>query len=338
VSCLAVTTASTPLAETLRRFERPFSADELRWLAGSIPGTAQRLHSGSGLERLTWANPLSLVYAYGVVHAVAEEVVDAAGASPNFPFDQPGFRLHCGDSFVSRRKAGGAFVISFRFEFASREALRAFQEAIGTDAPAWNLWRRIGARGAELAGWYLRNMEARKWGGDLDVLGPEGPQLLVECGPADGLAACVALVDAAVARYTATGPGSFFEELVAAPGELSQEVAPYATAGGPALDASVPPAMRLAREKLHGLLEEQRAIADRAAGAQAFLAPLDLDAVGRKAGVNVDLLVQGLSACYPVAEPGDLPAIDRCVGGALDGALLAGGYDPALSIDALTSP
>lgn len=335
-SCLGASTVSTPAADVLQRFARPLDAGELAWLGGATPGTALRLHPSrvTDVAVLAFANPLSLVYAYGVVHAVRHDSVDLGTAALTVPTGEV-LRSRFGDAFASRAAMGGFFIVAFRFEFASASALREFQAAVGSEAAAWDLWPRILARGDRLTGWSRGGMMLVQGGGDvLAEPASAAGEALAPCLLGD-LSACSTMVDRLVAHYTAEGPGSFRERIGAAPGILAFEVAPYETVGGPVLDRVVPEPVRLARQRLHGLLDAQRLIVDRALHAQGFPTALDLEELERRAARNVACVADALQRCYEVADPAEAAAVASCAQGALDESLLAAGFDPTLSLAAL---
>jgi hypothetical protein len=349
-ACLSGTALRIPADETLRRFERPFSAEELAWLVDQVPGTYDRVRDDGQEGDLAMGDPLSLVLAYGVIRTIGWERLDPATTAFTVDPASPQFAA-CRDAVVSAIRLGGAFYIAFRFEFASEAARQAFEAKVGTDVALWDLWPRLAAAEADLGGRVAYDgARIGQMGGDVTQIGAATgtAEDVAACWMGANARACAAVAAAAVDYATREAPGGFLGSLAEAPFRLSFEVTPWSELGAPVTPRSLPPAVALARENLQRRFEADHAIARRALVVESFFVGPGgasrlpaLEALQAAAEKNVRVTRAALSACYTdqdqdLTAPG--PAQAACVAGALLETLVARGYDPTVSYEALDLP
>jgi hypothetical protein len=347
-ACLSGTALQIPADETLRRFATPFTAGELAWLVDQVPGTYDRVRDDAQMGDLAMGDPLSLVLAYGVIRTVGWERLDPATTAFTVDPASPQFAA-CGDAVVSAIRLGGAFYVAFRFEFASEAARRTFEARVSTDVALWDLWPRIAAAAAELDGRVAYGgMRIGQMGGDVTQIGAaQGtPEDATSCGMGPNVRACAAVAAAAIDYATRESAGGFLATLAVAPFPLAYEVTPWSELGAPVTPRTLPPAVALARQSLQQRFEADHAVARRASVVEAFFAgtvgtpPVRaLEALRAAAEENVSVTRAALAACYleqDLTAPG--PVQDACVDGARLETLVARGYDPTVSYDALDLP
>ena len=341
--CVDGTRQTTPSIETpLRRFARPFSADEAAAL-GPFAMTQHRFDSSQYVEPPEWQDPLALRLIYGVEWRTAREEFATGSASLVVPPADAHFRTYCGDAYYGQADLGGKLLLQLTLNFSTRAAHDDFVRLLGTAPAIWELGPVTSAHPETFAGKLNTSLSILMVGGDTTTVAAGlSADALMACGGGQ-VSSCNELLQQFVTKALATGPGSTAESITARPAWLGIRFATYAELGGPIARVR-PVEVTTALAALDAAYAEQSRLSHRLQTLSTFWPadpvayPGGLGAASSAINRNRVALRWAVQTCFSINGPDDVAGTASCLDAASPAKLAAYGYDPGLNLDAFPLP
>jgi hypothetical protein len=349
------TTITTPLQESSLRFGSSLLKEEASERLGfSLDAKARyKLVSGSArasFSRSLTTSSLSLGLYYMADYRMGVDRLDQANLQWLVPPGSPDWITRCGDHVLLQREKGGQLYLLYRIDFSSLAAKQEFEATVGANFPAGEVNTTVSRASSRFVNRASVHVEAFQVGGDVtrlsSILGSGGPdagagRVVLECSMSN-LAPCGTFMQNAINYASAQTPGSFSDTLRASPADRTYLFKDWSVLGISIPVRAVPAAVRTSRFELRQRFDRQVEFADRVAVLRSgtiYVTPALralLDGYQLAVQRNLDLLIDAAATCYErFTDPANPAQVAACTSGVSEPALVAAGYDTALTMDKL---